>query len=105
MQITTPISRLSPDALNGKKETAFTVHPPNAGTVTAWLHTVDLPAEGRVGTDRATLYFDVPCGGDLHEETCYVCHPRLEPFRARFERVQAGGRYPTRTGYRAVVVE
>lgn len=104
MQKTASISRPSPDALDDEKETTFVVQAPEAGAVTAWLHTVDRPAEGRVGTERTTLYFDVPGGCDLHGCTCRVSHPRLDSFRARFERVRAGGRQPTRDGYRAVIV-
>jgi hypothetical protein len=95
----------SPEAFRDEVETAFTIERSDADDVAAELHTVDPPAEWRDEGGCVNLYFDVPAHRDLRGGTYRVRHPRLDGFRARFERVQAGGREPDRTGYRAVVVE
>ncbi len=91
------------DVLRDATETTFTIKRPGAEDVPALLHTVDPPPEWEADDARMNLYFDVPARPDLDEAIYRVTHPRLDDFRARLMRVQAGGQEPDRTGYRAVV--
>jgi len=94
----------SPEVFRNETGTCFTIERRNGNTVTAVLHTVDPPAEKGTDDTQMNLYFDV--SGPLESGGLYrVRHPRLGTFRARFRRVQAGGREPTQTGYRAVPVK
>lgn len=95
----------SPDALTAETESTFTIEGPDGTNTEAVLHTVDAPADRWEGAGRTNLYFDVDAPMELSEGIYRIEHPRLSAFRARIEPVEAGGRRPDQTGYRAVVVE
>lgn len=95
----------APDDFTAETESPFTIERPDGTNAKAVLHTVDAPAEWREGTGCTNLYFDVPARLELSEGVYRITHPRLPAFRARIEPVEAGGRRPDQSGYRAVVVE
>jgi hypothetical protein len=93
----------SAEALADEEGSPFTIVGGDAGPVMAVLHTVDPPSGPPGGAGRTNLYFHVPAEPSLSEGTYRIRHERLPAFRARVERVEAGGRTPEDAGYRAVV--